>query len=92
MRAPDGTEHRLAGSYREIDPPARLVFTHAWIDDDGRPGPETLVTVDVRGGRGRHADAFHPDRFRNALRRATATAAAGSESFERLEAHLASAA
>jgi uncharacterized protein YndB with AHSA1/START domain len=47
MRAPDGTEHRLIGTYREIVPPRRLVFTHAWLDDAGRPGPETLVTVEL---------------------------------------------
>ena len=47
MRAPDGTEHRLIGTYREIVPPKRLVFTHAWLDDAGRPGPETLVTVEL---------------------------------------------
>jgi uncharacterized protein YndB with AHSA1/START domain len=45
MRGPDGTEHRLVGTYREILPPERLVFTHAWIGEDGRPGPQTLVTV-----------------------------------------------
>jgi uncharacterized protein YndB with AHSA1/START domain len=53
MRAPDGAEHRLIGTYREIVPPRRLVFTHAWLDDAGRPGPETLVTVEldeIRGG------------------------------------------
>ena len=45
LRGPDGKEHRQAGSYREIVADARLVFTHAWIDAAGRPGPQTLVTV-----------------------------------------------
>jgi uncharacterized protein YndB with AHSA1/START domain len=45
MRAPDGEEHRLSGEYREIEPPTLLVFSHAWLDADGRRGPETLVTV-----------------------------------------------
>ena len=45
MRKPDGTELWLGGVYRDIDAPKRLVFTHAWLDENGNPGPETLVTV-----------------------------------------------
>ena len=44
MRAPAGGEHCLGGIYREILPHQRLVMTHAW-DENGMPGPETLVTV-----------------------------------------------
>lgn len=45
MRKPDGTELSLGGVYREIVEPQRLVFTHAWLDNDGKPEPETLVTI-----------------------------------------------
>ena len=45
MRGSDGSDHRLQGVYREIVPDERLVFTHAWLDDKGEPGPETVVTV-----------------------------------------------
>ena len=45
MRAPDGSEHRKRGVYREIVEPERLVFTYASEDADGNPGHETLVTV-----------------------------------------------
>jgi uncharacterized protein YndB with AHSA1/START domain len=45
MRSPDGAEHWLQGIYREVVPPERLVFTHAWLDRDKRPGIETLVTI-----------------------------------------------
>jgi uncharacterized protein YndB with AHSA1/START domain len=45
MRAPDGTEYWLRGTYREIVPNQRLVFTHAWLDDLGNPKHETVVTV-----------------------------------------------
>ena len=45
LRGPDGRDHRLAGSYREIVADERIVFTHAWIDEAGRPGPQTLATV-----------------------------------------------
>ncbi len=45
MRGPDGTDHWLRGTYREIVAPERLVFTWAWEDAEGRPGHESLVSV-----------------------------------------------
>lgn len=33
------------GVYREAVEPERLIFTFAWDGADGRPGPETLVTI-----------------------------------------------
>lgn len=45
MRSPDGVEHWLSGRYREIVPDELLVFTHAWEDEYGKRGHETLVTV-----------------------------------------------
>ena len=45
MRAADGTELWLSGVYREIVENELLVFTHAWEDDSGNRGHETLVTV-----------------------------------------------
>jgi uncharacterized protein YndB with AHSA1/START domain len=44
-RSPEGTEVAEVGVFREIVPPQRLVFTHAWEDVQGDPGHETLVTV-----------------------------------------------
>jgi uncharacterized protein YndB with AHSA1/START domain len=44
----------VGGVYREIVPNERLVFTHAWDGEDGRPGHETRVTVtlaDAPGGK-----------------------------------------
>ena len=41
----DGKELWLGGVYREIVPNKRLVMTHAWDEENGRPGPETIVTV-----------------------------------------------
>ena len=46
MRGEDGKEYTVSGVYREIDAPARLVFTWAWTQDDGRRGHETLVTLE----------------------------------------------
>src|SRR2546422_7177574 len=43
-REPDGTEHRLIGVYREVDPPKKLVYTWSW--EDSPDMGETLVTVE----------------------------------------------
>lgn len=45
MRAADGSDMRLGGVYREILLNQRLVFTHAWLDGAGTPGPVTVVSV-----------------------------------------------
>ncbi|MCT7374763.1 SRPBCC family protein [Chelativorans salis] len=54
MRSPQGEDHWLSGTYREIAP-ERLVFTHAWHDENGQPGHETVVTVTLKeeGGKTR---------------------------------------
>jgi uncharacterized protein YndB with AHSA1/START domain len=53
MRSPDGIDHWLQGVYREIVEPERLVFTHVWLNAEGKPGKETLVTITFteRGGK-----------------------------------------
>jgi uncharacterized protein YndB with AHSA1/START domain len=45
VRSPSGDLHRARGVYREIAAPERLVFTYAWEDADGWPGPVTVVSV-----------------------------------------------
>jgi uncharacterized protein YndB with AHSA1/START domain len=45
MRAPDGAEEVVSGTYLEVVPDARLVFTWAWR---GTPERETRVTVMLR--------------------------------------------
>jgi uncharacterized protein YndB with AHSA1/START domain len=45
MRSPDGSDHRVRGVYHEIVEGERLVYTWAWVDADGKPGHETLITV-----------------------------------------------
>jgi uncharacterized protein YndB with AHSA1/START domain len=52
MRSPDGNEMKLTGTYREIEPPERLVFTWSWRLVWAE-APESLVTVefsDADGG------------------------------------------
>lgn len=51
MRSPEGNEHIVSGVYREITPPARLVFTWAW-ETDGPRGHETVVTIELRDAAG----------------------------------------
>jgi len=45
MRAPDGSHLTITGSYREIQPGRRLVYTWVW---DHAPADEMLVTVKIR--------------------------------------------
>jgi uncharacterized protein YndB with AHSA1/START domain len=57
MVLPDGSDVVHHGHYREIDPPARLVFT--WLLEgqacagSGNPSGETVVTVTLRDADGR---------------------------------------
>ena len=47
-----GARHEAFGTYREITPPRRLVYTHAWRQGNGI-SPETTLTVEfleVPGG------------------------------------------
>lgn len=49
MVEPNGTKHVVMGQYREVTPPSRLVYTHAWLKDNGASNettPETIVTVE----------------------------------------------
>ena len=45
MVGPSDDERWIRGVFREIAPPARLVFTFAWADAEKVTGPETIVTV-----------------------------------------------
>jgi uncharacterized protein YndB with AHSA1/START domain len=63
MRSPTGIDLWLGGMYREIAPPERLVFTHAWLDENGKPGHETLVTVTLADHGGKTEMTFHQAEF-----------------------------
>ncbi len=45
MQAPDGNLHIAIGTYREILPPEKLVFTWSW---EGADMQETLVIIEFR--------------------------------------------
>ena len=51
MRGSQG-DNIVSGTYREVSPPDRLVFTWAW-ENDGERGYETVITISLRdlGGR-----------------------------------------
>ena len=55
MRSPDGAEHIAFGTYREIDSPARLVFTWQWEKAMGEEQGETTVTLEFHQ-RGEHTE------------------------------------
>jgi len=63
MRAPDGAIHIAGGEYREIAKPTRLVFTHAWEDDQGVPGPDTLIEITLDEAEGRTTMTFEQTGF-----------------------------
>jgi uncharacterized protein YndB with AHSA1/START domain len=63
MRGPDGAELWVGGVYREVVPPERLAFTHAWDGAGGKPGPETLVTVTFADRNGRAEMTFRQSGF-----------------------------
>ena len=88
MRKPDGTDLWLAGVYQEIDEPKRLVFTHAWLDENGKPGPETLVTVTFTERAGKTEMVFRQSGFDSAESR-DGHAGGWNECFDRLDALLA---
>lgn len=58
MRKPGEKDLWVGGVYREVVPPARLVFTHAWDDAEGKPGHETLVTVTLEPRAGKTEMTF----------------------------------
>jgi uncharacterized protein YndB with AHSA1/START domain len=47
MVEPSGARHEAFGTYREVTPPERLVYTHAWRQGDGS-SPETTLVVEFR--------------------------------------------
>jgi uncharacterized protein YndB with AHSA1/START domain len=48
MKHADGDEMAVTGIFREVVAPEKLVYSWAWRGEDGKPGPESLVTVTFR--------------------------------------------
>jgi uncharacterized protein YndB with AHSA1/START domain len=88
MRAPDGTEYRLRGTYREIVQDELLVFTHAWEEADGTLGPETIVTVRFTDENGKTRLTFEQGPFQSIEAR-DGHKGGWTECLERLAEHIA---
>jgi uncharacterized protein YndB with AHSA1/START domain len=55
MQPTAGDPFVLGGTYREVEPPARLVYTWRWETGPAADGSESLVTVEFRD-RGRQTE------------------------------------
>lgn len=76
--------HVCRGEYREIVPPERLVFTHAWEREDGTMSPETVVTVVLEDVDGATKMTFVQEGFESVGSR-DGHESGWTECFERLE-------
>lgn len=50
IRSPEGQDYWSHGTYREIVPPSRIVFTFAWEEDGGMDTVITVTFEEVEGG------------------------------------------
>jgi uncharacterized protein YndB with AHSA1/START domain len=66
MKAPDGKHFIATGSYREIQPPRKLVFTWSWEGEDMQ---ETLVTIEFHERGNETEVVLTHERFPNAEKR-----------------------
>jgi len=62
-RSPEGKDYVSQGVFRELVEPERLVFTYAWVNAEGKPGHETLVTVTFAEQSGKTVLTFHQGVF-----------------------------
>lgn len=66
MTMPDGEKHIAFGTYKELVPPKRLVFTWSWENSATR---DTLVTVDLEEKGGVTEMRFTHSRFQDSSAR-----------------------
>jgi uncharacterized protein YndB with AHSA1/START domain len=90
MVTPDGDKLWLSGEYREVVPDELLVFTHAWTEDDGKRGTESIVTVRFSGVRGKTKVVLEQTGF-DSDGSTEGHKGGWSECLERLEEHLSAA-
>ncbi len=59
-----GTEWWMEGTWLEIEPPGRIVYTHVWDDEERRPERDAIVTITLTDlGDGRTHMHFHQTPF-----------------------------
>ena len=83
MQPPEGEPFYLTGEFREVDPPAQLVFTFAWEDPDP-DDVETLVELSFADLNGSTQLALRQGRFQTEDRRQLHRDG-WSDSFDKLE-------
>lgn len=69
MRSPEGVDHWLQGVYREIVAPERLSFTHVWLNAEGNPIQETLMTISLAECDGKTRLTLHQTGFKSVASR-----------------------
>ena len=88
MRSPEGQDHWLAGTYRELTRHSKIVFTHAWLDEQGHAQHETLVSITLEELDGKTRLTLHQASFRNEASK-NGHAEGWSETLDNLEEYLA---
>lgn len=83
IRSAEGADYWIQGVFRELSSPSRLVFTWAWEDDDGKPGHETLITLDLESEGDATLMKFRQETFETVAERESHEGG-WSECFERL--------
>jgi len=69
MLSLDGADYRVQGRYVEIIEGSRIVLTHAWLDDKGKPGHETLITIILEDEGGKTKMTFRQEGFESVVSR-----------------------
>lgn len=83
MKGPD-FQMDLQGKYLEVIPKEKIVFTHEWLDADGKPGETTTITVLFKDFDGKCEMTFIQTGFANAESK-DGHAGGWTECFEKLE-------
>jgi len=76
------------GTFRAIDPPSHISYTFAWDDENGKPGHETIVTLDFEAAGNKTKLTFCQTDFPTAEER-DGHRGGWSQSFDKFEEYLA---
>jgi uncharacterized protein YndB with AHSA1/START domain len=88
LRTIDGNRELWQGGVcREVSPPERLVFSSVWDQEDGSPGPETVITLTFEDLGGRTRMTFHQGVF-NTVSNRNGHREGWNSGFDRLEEYL----
>lgn len=89
MRSPEGQDYAMAGVFREVIPPERLVFTFAWDEThETMPRHETVVSLRLEAQGHRTKLMFQQSIFPSTTERDSHDGG-WNECFDRLERYLA---